>query len=100
MGAVWFRYRAEFGGRVRAWLVLAVLAGVVAGVVLAAVAGASRTDDAYPRFLELPQRAYDVIVVNGRGEFFPFAEFDLDEIAALSAVTESLSRVGGAAVLR
>ena len=92
MGAVCFRYRAEFGGRVRAWLFLAVLAGVVAGVVLAAVAGARRTDDAYPRFLE-SQRAYDVIVVNGRGEFFPFAEFDLDEIAALSAVAES-SRVG------
>ena len=36
---------------------------------------------------------YDVIVVNGRGEFFPFAEFDLDEIAALSPVAES-SRLG------
>jgi hypothetical protein len=92
MGAVWFRYRAEFGGRVRAWLVLAALAGLVGGVVLAALSGARRTDDAYPRFLA-SQHAYDVIVVSGRGEFFPFAEFDLGEIAALPAVSES-SRLG------
>jgi hypothetical protein len=92
MGAMWLRYRGELGGRARGWLVLAVLAGAIAGVVLAALAGARRTADAYPRFLT-SQRAYDVVVVNGFGDFFPIAEFDLEEIAALPAVTES-SRLG------
>jgi hypothetical protein len=92
MTAVWFRYRTEFRARIRTWLVLALLGGLVGGLVLAALAGARRTEDAYPRFLE-SQRAYDVIVVNGFGDFFPFAQFDLEKIAALPAVTES-SRLG------
>jgi hypothetical protein len=92
MAAVGYRFRAELRDRWRSWLVLAALAGLAGGVVLAALAGARRTDSAYPRFLE-SQRAYDVIVVSGRGDFFPFAEFDLAELANLPAVTDA-SRMG------
>src|SRR6266545_3771783 len=45
----------------RGWVALAVLVGLAAGVVLAAVAGARRTDSAYPRFLQA-SKASDVLV--------------------------------------
>ena len=47
--------------RWRAWAFLALLVGVVGGAVLTAAAGASRTDSAYPRFLE-NSKATDVLV--------------------------------------
>jgi hypothetical protein len=52
MAAVWMRFRAELRSRARAWLGLALLVGVAAGVVIAAAAGARRTDTAYARFLD------------------------------------------------
>jgi FtsX-like permease family len=51
MAAVWVRARAELRHRWRATLLLAVLVGLAGGVVLAAVAGARRTDSAMDRFL-------------------------------------------------
>jgi MacB-like periplasmic core domain/FtsX-like permease family len=51
MTAVWVRARTELGRRWRATLLLAVLVGLAGGVVLAAVAGARRTDSAMDRFL-------------------------------------------------
>src|SRR6266545_4197168 len=45
----------------RGWVTLAVLVGLAAGVALAAVAGARRTDSAYPRFLQA-SKASDVLV--------------------------------------
>jgi hypothetical protein len=50
MGAVWLRARAQLRGRVWASLLLLLLAGLAGGVVLAALAGARRSDAALPRF--------------------------------------------------
>ena len=47
--------------RWRGWVVFALLVAVSGGAVLAAVAGAHRTDTAYPRFLQA-SRASDVLV--------------------------------------
>jgi putative ABC transport system permease protein len=51
MAAVWARVRAELRRRWRATLLLALVVGLTGGVVLAAVAGARRTDSAMGRFL-------------------------------------------------
>jgi ABC-type antimicrobial peptide transport system permease subunit len=51
MGSVWLVLRAGFRSGWRGWLALALLLGVISGVVLAAAAGARRTDSAYPRLL-------------------------------------------------
>jgi hypothetical protein len=45
----------------RGWTALAVIVALAGGAVLAAAAGASRTDTAYPRFLA-QSRASDVVV--------------------------------------
>jgi putative ABC transport system permease protein len=45
----------------RAWAALAVIVAIAGGAVLAAAAGASRTDSAYPRFLS-QSKASDVLV--------------------------------------
>ncbi|MGH2715544.1 MAG: FtsX-like permease family protein [Thermoleophilaceae bacterium] len=50
MPAVRMRLRAELRTRWRAWLALAVLAGLGAGLVIATAAGARRTDDAVARY--------------------------------------------------
>jgi hypothetical protein len=84
VGAVWFRFRTELRTRWRSWFVLALLVALGAGVVMAAVAGARRTDSAYSRFLD-SQRADDVIVINGAG-VFGFANLDLAKVAALPGV--------------
>ena len=51
MGAVWLNLRAELRLRWRALAGLALLLGLIGGVVLTAAAGARRTDTAYPRLL-------------------------------------------------
>jgi hypothetical protein len=51
MGAVWLRAKAQLRGRLLASMLLALLVGLAGGVVLAAVAGARRSDAALPRFL-------------------------------------------------
>ena len=51
MATVWLRLRADFRLRWRALAGLALLLGLVGGVVLTAAAGARRTDTAYPRLL-------------------------------------------------
>lgn len=63
MGAVALRARAELRSRMRSWLGLAALVGLVAGLVIASAAGARRTDTAYARFLD-QQRAADVFLDN------------------------------------
>ena len=50
MPAVRLRLRAELRARWRAWLALAALAGLGAGLVIATAAGARRTDDAVARY--------------------------------------------------
>ena len=51
MATVWLALRADLRQRWRALLSLALLLGLVGGVVLTAAAGARRTDTAYPRLL-------------------------------------------------
>jgi hypothetical protein len=55
MNAVWYRTRAELRRRWVATVVLALLAGVTAGIVLASVAGARRTGSAMDRFVAFNQ---------------------------------------------
>jgi hypothetical protein len=55
VNAVWLRARAQLRGRAQATVLLLVLVGVAGGVVLAAVAGARRSDAALPRFLAASQ---------------------------------------------
>jgi len=51
MGTLWLALRADLRQRWRALLSLALLLGLIGGVVLTAAAGARRTDTAYPRLL-------------------------------------------------
>ena len=47
--ALWVRARSELRSRLRSWIALAVLAGLVGGIAITAAAGARRTDSAVPR---------------------------------------------------
>jgi hypothetical protein len=84
MGAVWARAHAELRRRWRVTVVLAVLVGLVGGVVLAAMAGTRRTDTAMRRFLAYNQ-SMDVFVL-GTGPAF-------DAVRSLPQVAASGSRV-------
>lgn len=55
MRAVWMRFRCELRSRWRSWLILAVLAGVFGGAVVAAAAGARRTDSVVDRYVATKQ---------------------------------------------
>ena len=57
MTAVWIRATNELRARWRAWLAIALMLGIAGGVVMAAAAGARRTDSAVPRFLDYMQAA-------------------------------------------
>lgn len=59
--AVWMRVRADLRNHWRAWVLLALVIGVVFGAALTAAAGARRADSAYPRFTE-EYKAYDVVL--------------------------------------
>jgi hypothetical protein len=65
MNAVWLRARAQLRGRLRASLLLALLVGLSGGVVLAAVAGARRSDAALPRFLAASRTNDTMVFVSG-----------------------------------
>lgn len=56
MAAVWLRLRAELRTRWRSWLGVAVLAGVFGGAVVAAAAGAVRTDSVVDRNLAVTRQ--------------------------------------------
>jgi len=57
MSAIWIRALNELRARWRAWLAIALMLGIAGGVVMAAAAGARRTDSAVPRFLNYMQAA-------------------------------------------
>src|SRR5439155_20927421 len=66
MHAVWMRARSELRSRLAGVLAPALIVGVIGGVVIAAAAGARRTETAYPRLLRA-ERAMDVVAdVTGR----------------------------------
>ncbi len=62
MTAVWMRLRAEARSRWRAWLALAVFAGVFGGAVIAAAAGAARTASVVDRYLA-EKKPPDIFIV-------------------------------------
>ncbi|HYB14547.1 MAG TPA: ABC transporter permease, partial [Streptosporangiaceae bacterium] len=67
MATVWLRLRGDVRSRWRALAVLAVLLGLVGGVVLAAATGARRTDTAYPRLLQWAKASQVDILPAGTG---------------------------------
>jgi hypothetical protein len=62
--------------------------GLSAGLVLALVAGARRSDTAIERFVD-GANAHEDLVISGIPGVFDFAAPDLDEVAALPGVTDS-----------
>jgi ABC-type lipoprotein release transport system permease subunit len=84
MTAVLLRARSELRARLRAWMGLAALVGLVSGVTIAAVAAGRRTDSAYQRFL-VHQRSADVLLANypdpGAATFDPRAVERLPQVA-------------------
>src|SRR5437879_13439418 len=66
MTAVWMRAKGELRSRLGSLLALAVIIGVIGGVVVAAAAGARRTETAYPRFLAAENALTLVVQVNSK----------------------------------
>jgi hypothetical protein len=87
VSAVWLWAMAVLRGRARMTLLLAVLVGLTGGVVLAAVAGARRTDAALPRFVArdhtIDALVYPPVAFESRD---PLA-WQLQELATLPEVT-------------
>jgi len=88
MGAVWARVRSESRRRWRSWLGLAVLVGVVGGLVTGIAAGARRTETAYDR-LQQQSRAADLLVLD-TSLLNPEARVDLDMAAQLPGVADAV----------
>jgi ABC-type lipoprotein release transport system permease subunit len=65
MGAVWLRTKVQLRGRVWASVLLALLVGLAGAVVLAALAGARRSDAALPRFLAASRTTDTLVYVAG-----------------------------------
>ena len=86
MGSVWLALRADLRARWRAIAGLAVLLGLIGGVVLTAAAGAHRTDTAYPRLLQWANAAQvDVIPTsNGAATAYFAALGRLPQVASIS----------------
>jgi hypothetical protein len=84
----WLLFRAYWSRRWRAWIVIALLAGVGVGAVLALFAGAQRTQTAYPRLVE-EHDAADFLIIRGIPGLFDFAEIDLEAVADLPQVVDS-----------
>ena len=87
LSAVWARARHELRARLRSWLGLALVVGLGGGVVLTALSGARRTDEAYPR-LANASNAADVLVV-GQSEFLFVGNVDLTAVERLPEVASS-----------
>jgi len=87
MGSVRFALRAELRRGLLGMLGLALLLGLIGGVVLTAAAGARRTDTAYPRLLRWANAAQVDIIPNGNGPFPRYfaALRRLPQVASLSA---------------
>ena len=64
--AAWFQFRVALRNRWRAWSAIGLLAGVVGGVVMVAVAGARRTDSSLQRVV-VDTHAADVLVNPNNG---------------------------------
>jgi ABC-type antimicrobial peptide transport system permease subunit len=81
MEMIWLALRADLRQRWRALLSLALLLGLIGGVVLTAAAGAKRTDTAYPRLLRWANAT--------QVEFIPAANgYPADYYAALAKLPQ------------
>jgi putative ABC transport system permease protein len=87
MSAIWLRLRTELRHRWPAWVGVALIAGIVGGVVLGLLAGAVRTRDAYRDFSST-MRGADVIVA-GRSPFGLAGAVDLADVQRLPQVQSS-----------
>src|SRR5215831_229834 len=67
MGSVWLSLRADIRLRGRPVAALALLLGLIGGVVLTAAAGARRTDTAYPRLLQWAGATQVSLIPEGSG---------------------------------
>jgi hypothetical protein len=79
--------RKELRSHWRGWVALVLLVGIGSGVVLAALAGARRTESAYPRLVRKSDAA-DVAVV-GQSGFGLAGNVDLKAVAALPEVADT-----------
>jgi ABC-type antimicrobial peptide transport system permease subunit len=86
MATVWLRLRADVRARWRALAGLALLLGLIGGVVLTAAAGARRTDTAYPRLLSWANASQlDILPFsNGPTPGYYFALARLPQVAAMA----------------
>ena len=93
MATVWLELRADLRQRWRALLSLALLLGLIGGVVLTAAAGARRTDTAYPRLLSWANASQVQLIpaANGYPADYYAALAKLPQVAQLS--TEVLYQV-------
>ena len=91
MTAVLLRVRADLRARWRSWLGLTLIMGLAGGAVLAAAAGARRTDSAYSRFLR-SSRAPDALVFRSIDP--SSASISQEQLAALPQVAASAPLVG------
>jgi len=87
--AVATRLRTELRSRWRAWGAVALLIGLVGGVVLTTAAGARRTDTAYARYLRRSHAADVLVSPSNRGlpDYYP-------ALAKLPSVAELGTGVG------
>src|SRR4051812_40810946 len=81
--AVWLRVRTELRTGIRGWLALAALAALLGGIVMAAAAGARRTESAVPRSVENSNFS-DVAI-----QQFDFPGVDYSKIKRLPEVSYS-----------
>jgi hypothetical protein len=88
VAAGWLVLRAEFRRHWRIWLILALIAGVFAGTVETAAAGARRTDSAYPDLLAWSD-APDLILYSFPGRSATFGQFPLAAAARLPQAAQS-----------
>jgi len=101
MGVLWLRARAQLRGRARANLFLALLVGLAGALVLAAAAGARRSEAALPRFLAANQTVDATVYVPSSGPADDAAAAQR-RVAALPEVRQAFRMTGwtvGALVL-
>ena len=85
MRSTWLALRAGLRRRWRPVVGLALLLGVIGGVVLTAAAGARRTDTAYPRLLRWAHASQiDIISNYSPGSWVPAAAARLPQVASVS----------------
>ena len=88
VGSAGLRLRAELRRRWRSWVLIALLAAVLWGGALVALAGARRTETAYERFVSATE-GFDVLVTNGSTPDIFNRQFDFDEVAGLPQVADA-----------